>query len=147
MKGIIDIYSQDFIKDDSGPKITIEDLENALREVWASIPKRKTVMVYPDGYYEAGEADTDDVPLAVGNVVQWSLLRSSLFTLNELPDGRKPYKLGVVKNIEPWDEDLSDRVYVQFNTGGGWMERNELKKSDSWSTPEPSLPAPDDSSH
>lgn len=152
MKGIIDVFDQDFITDESGPKITVEDLENALRELWSTVPsEQKTIMFYPDGYHEPGEPDTDDVPLAAGDLVAWSVLRSSLFKKNPIPE-RIPYKLGIVQSVEPWDESLSGMVYVRFGNGwGAWKERDQLKKMEwveatSTPTPPPSHPAPDDSS-
>jgi hypothetical protein len=122
-------------------KLSIEDFEKLLKETWlkhASGPPR-TVTIYPDGYYEPGEPDTDDGPLAVDDVVRWSPLRSSLFRQNPMPE-RIPYILGIVENITPWDESLEGRVFVRlfFNGAGSWKEREQLRRLDE---DQPQLPS------
>ena len=111
-----------------GQKLTIHDIDDLLRDMWAKKSGPPTVTIYPDGYHEPGEPDVDDAPLTVGDLVAWSVLRSSLFRGKPLPE-RIPYKLGIVQSIEPWDESLAGMVYVRFGNGAGaWKERDQLRK-------------------
>lgn len=111
-------------------QITVEDLDDLLRDVWAKSRSDdwKTVTIHPDGYHKPGEPDTDDSSLAVGDLVAWSVLRSSLLKGATVPDAGYPYLLGIVQNIEPWDDSLAGMVYVRFSNGAGaWKERDQLR--------------------
>ena len=113
-----------------GKTLSVWDLDDLLRDLWGKHDTNplKTITIHPDGYHEAGEPDVDDVPLAEGDVVAWSVLRSSLFRDQPLPE-RIPYLLGVVRQVESPDEDLAGMVAVRFTNGaGGWKERSQLRK-------------------
>lgn len=115
------------------PQLSVQDLDDLLRDVWARgrNDNWKTITIQPDGYHAPGDPDTDDVTLAVNDVVAWSVLRSSLLRGTEVPATGYPYMLGVVGNIEPWDESLNGMVYVTFlNGAGAWKEREQLRKMD-----------------